>query len=321
MRISGHSVLSLLLLCGILLICHVFAGTATGAPCGSGKRPLFYYTAPQLSGYLSSSFSDRLFEKLHEPLMDIGYCITRYDSTVLYDASVRDSYIMVVAPDSGSSGYTGQADNFSSFFSTVPFIQVALIRVDSWSRWEMRKALKTPLLSLPFSRDELSTFESVLIRKIEENLRMQYICHLSIQSVPDGARIRTEDGLEGIAPVDWIVPVGKVEITAELEGFKPNRRTIRLREPGHHTYILQMSEQQFFNSPFFVSSLVLGAVSIGSFGVDQYFYNKYDKLGQTDRDEHPELFAENYNRAKLFERIAGAAAILGGISFSLSFVF
>ena len=321
MRISGHSVFPLWLLCGIFIICSVFTGTATGASCGGGKRPLFYYALPQLSSYISPSFGERLFSKLSTPLEDIGYCITRYDSTVLYDTAVQDNYIMVIAPDSGSSGYNGQSDNYSSFFTPVPFIQVALVRVDVWSKWEVRKALKTPLLSLPFSRNELSTFESVLIRKIEENLRMQYICHLRIQSVPDGANIRTGDGLEGIAPVEWIVPMGKVGITAELEGFKPNRRTIRLREPGRHTYVLQMSKQQFYNSPFFIPSLVLGGVAIGSFAAEQYYYNEYHKLDFDDREFYSERFSEYFNRAQLFERIAAAGAILGGLSFSLSFIF
>jgi hypothetical protein len=320
MRIFKRSVSAPLFLCGIILSAFILVVDADAETCGGGKRPLYFYTTPSLSDYLSPAFSDRLLEQLHEPLEDIGYCIMRFDSTVLYDMSVQDDYIMVIAPDTGSTR-DRESGEFSSYFSPAPFIHVALVRVDIWSAWEIRKALKAPLLSLPFNRSELSTFESVLIRKIEENLRKQYICHLNIQSVPEGAKIRTENGLEGVSPLEWILPMGRVGVTAELEGFKPIHRTIRLKEPGRHTYVLQMSKRQFYNSSFFISSMVLGGLSIGSYAMTQYYYNIYRQLGRTDREHNPGAFKHNFHRAQQFEQAAAISAVLGGISLGFSFIF
>lgn len=319
MRIFIRSV-SPLLLCGILLFVFIFVVDAGAKTCGGGKRPLYFYTTPSLSYYLSTAFSDRLLEQLHEPLEDIGYCIMRFDSTVLYDIDVQDDYIMVIAPDAGFNEDTASVEH-SSYLSAEPSVLVALVRVDTWSGWEIKKVLKTPLLSLPFNRSELSTFESVLIRKIEENLRKQYICHLSIQSVPEGAKIRTGNGLEGVSPLEWILPMGIVGVTAELEGFKPIHRTIRLKEPGRHTFVLQMNKRQFYNSTFFIPSLVLGGLSIGSYAVTQYYYNLYMHLGKNDRDTNPGSFKHNFDRAKMFEQAAAASAVLGGVSLGLSFLF
>jgi hypothetical protein len=193
--------------------------------------------------------------------------------------------------------------------------------VDAWSKAARKRALGAPLLTLPYRPEDLSTFTSVLVRKIIENLRIHYICHLRIQSVPEGVTIRSKSGLEGTTPLEWITPVGRLPITGELEGYEPIKKRIDLSAPGMHTYVLQMRKRQFYHSSFFIPTIVLGVSSAGCFVAERYFYNRYKRLGRADRDGNPDAFGRYFSTAKKLEYATTAGLILTGVSATLCFVF
>lgn len=326
--ISGRSISA------IFSVFAVFFSALQAAPCKAGKRPLYFFADSSCSKVLPESFLARLYTQMVEPLDQIGYCIAEYSNAVAADTTVQEEMVMwfsmvpiitektvviPLKPDS-SSDTTGSVEALVA--DTTMQMVVALLQVGAMENRERGSGAATsPLLTVTYQNDELSTFESVLIRKIIENMRDQYICHLRIESEPDGVAIRTNEGLEGITPLEWIIPVGKVKVTGELEGYDPLRRTIDLSEPGSHIYRFTMGRRRFFNSPFFVSSLALGATSAVCFGIDQFYYDKYRKLGRAERDTRPELFEEHFTMAKNFERAAGVAGALAGLSFVFSFIF
>ncbi len=309
------------------IFCIRWAGYGTARDdCGAGTRPLFFFTDSKGNGNVAPGLKGTLFRNLKKPLEEIGYCLTRFDTTILADSSVQEELVMVLSMDfsvarrSGENG-TAPADSPVALYDTSALLIVSLVRVDSWSPRQRNRALETPLLTLSYSNEDLPTFVAVLVRKIIENLRMQYICHLRIESIPGGVTIRSNTGLEGTTPLEWITPVGKLPVIGELEGYEPIRRKIDLNSPGMHTYVLEMRKRRFSTSRFFVPTLVLGSSSAVTFLLDRYFYNKYSELGKADRTDRPGEFSRNYTLAKSFERIAVGTLALSGVSLALCFVF
>ena len=323
----------------IAAIFSVIAGgfpTLQASPCKAGKRPLYFFADTTLATLLPESFEARLYDQLVTPLEEIGYCLSEYHSSVFSDTAVQDEMVMCLSmvpvisekttllpmgTDSLDSAVAVSSLN-TTIFDTTAQMEVALVRVGAMERNNGRPWEHTsPLLTVTCHPDELATFESVLIRKIIENLRDQYICHLKIESAPEGVVIRSTSGLEGVTPLEWIIPVGKLKVTGELEGYEPIRRTIDLSEPGSHMYRLEMGRKRFYHSRFFVSGLVLGASSAICYGIDRFFYNEYSQLGNEDRVSAPEQFEKKFTIAKNFERAAGVTLALAGVSLVFSFVF
>ena len=315
-----------------IFLCLLLHYSAQAEECGAGRRPLFFYVDPSADRHTPHGFTDRIFLHLKQPLEEIGYCITRFDSALIADTSAGEELVMVLSmrllisrhevtrsgePD--SDGVTAMEAALLS--DTAADAVVSLLRVDSWSPRQLRRAAENPLLSLAYNHEELTTFESVLMRKIVENLRTQYICNLRIQSIPDGATIRSNRGLEGTTPLEWIMPVGKLSITGELKGYEPIRRRIDLTTPGMHTYVIEMGKRRFYHSAFFIPSIVFGVSSAACFAVERVYYNNYMNLGREDRENNPDSFERTFNIAKNFERAAGVTLALGVTSFTLCFFF
>ena len=312
----------------------LFFSALQAAPCKAGKRPLYFFADSTCSTILPESFPERLYAQMSEPLDQIGYCLSVYSAETAADTSVQEEMVMwfsmvpivtektVVAQQVAADSAADSVVTMSPEFDTTMQMAVALLQVAAMAQHGVHYGTGTsPLLTVIYNNDELSTFESVLIRKIIENMREQYICHLRIESEPDGVTIRTRDGLEGITPLEWIIPVGKVRITGELDGYDALRRTIDLSEPGSHTYRFTMGRRRFYHSPFFVTSMVLGASSAVCYGIDRLYYDRYSKLGRAERENSPELFKKNFTIAKNFEHAAGATLALAGASLVFSFVF
>lgn len=302
--------------------------------CGSGKRPLFYYTDTLVTNAMPKGFAGRLFNMLHEPLNDVGYCLTRLTRSYLADTTLQDELIMAFSmqysvterpinrvdlPDGGSDG--SQMEEETTLYDSTSRMVVSLLRVDSWSSRELRLAQETPLLTLVYNPEELAIFESVLMRKIVENLRTQYICHLRILSDPDGVLIRSRSGLEGTTPLEWIIPVGKLSISGELKGFEPIRRRLDLNSPGMHTYVIELRKRRFYSSNLFIPTVVIGGSSAALFVASRVIYAQYERLDKVDRDVDPDLFKRKFTQAKNLERSSGVALGLAAVSFALCFVF
>ena len=254
MKRSGTSIFLIYILFSIIYPFSYYSVQAE--ECGAGKQPLFFFADTAADHYTPPGFTDRIFHQLKQPLEEIGYCITRFDTAMLADSTIREELVMVLSMRLLVSEHqvvrpvvAGDDEIHDSetvhLLDTAVFTVVSLLRVDSWSPRQLKRAAENPLLSLAYSPEELSTFESVLMRKIVENLRTQYICNLQIQSIPEGAIIRSNRGLEGMTPLEWIIPVGKLSINGELEGYEPIRRTIDLSTPGMHTYVIEMGKRRF----------------------------------------------------------------------------
>jgi len=302
--------------------------------CGVGKRPLFYYADTLVTNAMPKGFAGRLFNMLEEPLNEVGYCLTRLTRSYLADTSLQDELIMAFSmqysvtehpinqadlPD--GDGNDSQIKEETAQYDSTARMVVSLLRVDSWSSRELRLAQETPLLTLVYNPEELAIFESVLIRKIVENLRTQYICHLRILSEPDGVLIRSRGGLEGTTPLEWIIPVGKLSISGELKGFEPIRRRLDLGSPGMHTYVIELRKRRFYRSKIFIPTVVMGGSSAALFVASRVIYAQYESLDKVDRDADPDLFRRKFTQAKNLERSSGVALGLAAVSFALCFVF
>lgn len=309
--------------CSILHIAVILTLTIIyqldAAECGSGKRPLFLSIDPRLTTYMPEGFGKNLLNQLDQPLQEIGYCITRFGAAAYNDSTMQDEFVMVI-----SASFVIQNEQETAGFQnpdTSAKISVALVAVNQWKTEERRQSIQNPLLSLDYSPEEHSIFESVLIRKIIENLRMHYMCHLRIQSVPDGVLISSVNGLQGITPLEWITPLGKLPITGQLEGYEPITRKIDLSTPGTHTYVLQMQQRSFFHSPFFKPGIALCGVSALSFTLDWYFINQYRNFGENENKSNPRIFDRTYKTAELFQAIGITTLLLSGSMFTLSVIF
>ncbi len=315
----------------ILFLSAEYINSAQAVRCGAGKRSLFFVADSTFYQHTPSGFAERIFNQLKQPLEEIGYCITLFDTVFLYDSGMAEELVMVLSmipAASGSNGLLPMKSSQNEFIPDSEFLTtnslvtiVTLLQVKSWSEKQLQQAAETPLLSLAYKPDELTTFESVLTRKIVENLRMQYICHLRIQSIPENVLIRSDRGLEGRTPLEWIIPLGKIVIRGESEGYEPVHRKIDLAVPGIHTYVFEMSKRRFYHSHFFIPTLVLGASSVTCFALERYYYNKYSNLGREDRGKVPDPFERNFTIAKNFERASAVTLTLGVLTLTLCFFF
>jgi hypothetical protein len=315
--ISGRNVLFPLFLLVVVVRISVSAES-----CSPGHRPLFISVDSTATGYTPPGFFDRLELQLRQPLDEIGYCMIRFSPAVLSDSSVLEEQVMAISMRITVSAQKMVSDTDSTIVSdTAANMAVALVPISEWTPRNVRQTLENPLVSLEYHPDELATFESVLIRKIVENLRTQYICFLRITSVPDGVTIRSQSGLEGTTPLEWITPVGKLSISGELKGYEPLHRKINLTEPGNHTYILEMSKRRFYHSKLFIPTIALGVVSAGCFAADRIVYNHYSSLGRDDRGKTPDRFTQTFTIAKNLERAAAVTGTLAGVSLACCFFF
>ena len=120
-------------------------------------------------------------EQLKNPLKEIGYCLTVFSPDVLTDSSKINDLVM----------------NVSLFYPDSDSVAVLLIGLQSIELFQQKEVFENPLISLVYEPGEISTFKSVLVKKTIENLRTEYVCHLRIQSAPEGVRIRGESGWRG----------------------------------------------------------------------------------------------------------------------------
>lgn len=299
------------------------------AECGTGKRPLFFAVDPKLVEYMPNGFSAHFFEMLDVPLQEIGYCLTRYSSAIYNDSIYQDEMVMMLSIKFSTTSGSEQNDIESfpdnqpeaSFTSadTNARITISLVEVNEWKSVERAYSLANPLLSLTYEPEERTTFESVLIKKTVENLRMHYLCHLRIESIPEGVHIRSVHGLEGVTPLEWITPLGKLPVLGDLKGYEPIRRKITLRTPGNYTYVIQMQRLHLYHSRFFVPTVALGSGSAVAFLLSQASYTSYMHLGKND--QNPNKFNTAWNITRFFEITTFTCLAAAGCTFTLCFFF
>jgi hypothetical protein len=278
------------------------------AGCRAGSRTLFYAAAPQSAARLPAGFADSLWLQLREPAQELGYCLeAARDPGRLRDTARfgEDLYLEAFARDEGGSQAAA----------------VAALRVRDLARGKLPEAEARPLVSLRFSAAETAGLSSVVAKKVAENLRSQYVAVLLIRSHPEGALVRAAAGPEGATPVEWVLPLGSMQVTLSKPGYLEARRELDLSAPGQHTYELQLAKRRFYHSKFIYPTLAAAALAGTAFALEGHYYGIYQGLGAEDSKSRPAAFGENFRTAKTYERLGYTALGLAWAGLALCFAF
>jgi hypothetical protein len=278
--------------------------------CKASNRPIHFIVNTTLQKNLPSDFSQGLYQELESSLYEIGFCLQTMDSTVLNDTTKRDELIMYMTTETEVSSNIAEGEN----------LLICLERVEDWAKGNIKIALAHPLISISYQPEELSTFQTVLVKKIVENIRTQYVCHVRIQSNPSGILITSPIGLEGKTPLEWILPLGNMTIKNKTNGYEPFQKRVDLSEPGIHTYFLELKKKQFYNSKFLVPTIIFALASAACYGGERIYYSKYLNLGKEDYLS-PEKFENTYNKASMYEKVSLITLACATVSFTCTFVF
>jgi hypothetical protein len=285
------------------------AAAPTPPQCGPANQEIFYAPRIRSEGLLPPGFADSLWRYLADPVRELGYCLTPAQGTRMVADSTAHGDNLFLQATAGSEN--GGAVSMS----------IAALRVRELARGMLPEAEARPLVYLRFLPAEAAGLYSVLAKKVAENLRNQYVAVLLIRSIPPGAAVRSASGLEGATPVEWVVPLGSLDISLAKPGYLNVRRNLDLEAPGQHTYDLQLVKRRFYHSKFIYPTLAAGLISAAAFVLENHYYGVYQSLGAEDRANRPQAFAENFRNAKNYERIGYAALGAASLSLVLCFAF
>jgi hypothetical protein len=297
-----------------LLLLSFFSVLNAALPeeCGKGKKLVLYKTSEAVDSKIRAGFSDDFFDALNTPLKEIGYCPVFLEKNDFEDTLLRNTPVLFVDVTEQYS----EAESTSLVIFQIYFLPLEEIRSD----FSIPQKANL-LISLRFIPDELSTFETVAVRKTVENLRTQYVCHLRLESDPSGVQITSSIGLEGNTPLEWVIPVGDLEIEGFLKGYTALKRNLKLDSPGSHTYVLEMKARQFYSSHFMIPTIAFGLSSAVLFGLERYHYSRYLDLDRETYFNNPDKFGELFDKAKKFEYAAFTSLGLTAVSFTCTFFF
>lgn len=276
---------------------------AAGLDCKQGKEFLLLNLDDELKKRSDVAFPREIFQQLREELDQIGYCL------------IEDSPEQI--PGAKTLLFAFKESDLSE---NRPQLIVALLEKENTPE-SRSEALLKPLVSFIFDPEDLFSLQTILVKKIVENLRSQYVCHIRIQSNPDGAHIKSSSGLDAVSPVEWIQPIGKITVSATKEGYEPISKSLDLAEPGLHTFYLQLRKPQFYNSNFIYPTIAAGLSSILFYTLEQHYYGRYQKLGREEYLNSPEKFGNYFNTAKTFEYLTMSSLLVAGVSLGLSFKY
>lgn len=275
--------------------------------CGPSAQELYYSPRIRSEGLLPQGFPDSLWAHLADPIRELGYCLTpAQDARILADTSAHGDNLFLQAVAGAEAG-------------GAVSMSIAALRVRELARGKLPEAEARPLVYLRFMPSEAEGLYSVLAKKVGENLRNQYVAVLLIRSTPAGAEVRSASGLEGATPVEWVVPLGSLDVSLGKAGYLQTRRKLDLEAPGQHTYDLQLVKRRFYHSGFIYPTAAAGLISAAAFILENHYYGVYQSLGAEDRANRPQAFSENFRNAKNYEHLGYAA--LGAAAFSLVLCF
>ncbi|MBD3393558.1 MAG: hypothetical protein GF410_16200 [Chitinivibrionales bacterium] len=276
--------------------------------CPRGSHVLFYYPDRHIDQTIQQDFSNELREELKEPLAEMGYCLYQPPDIEQYrtDTSYAENLVLHTAVRAREGSR---------------LLLVALIRTGRLGGGNLETALGRPLVEVEFGDVEPGTFRAVAAKKIVENLRTSYVCHLRVESEPDSVYVATKSGLEGVTPIEWIVPLGRVDLTATREDHMPFEKRLVLDSAGYHKVYMELRPRRFYHSRFMYPTLACLVAGGAFYALERYYYDRYQSLGEDDYYNRPGEFGERFDRAKTFERLAGASLGLAAVSLTLSFWF
>jgi hypothetical protein len=275
--------------------------------CKPEARPIYFTMNRMLEQNLPQTFIMDFNKELSSALEEIRFCFKILTPEILTDTSKQDEIVMYMSSENQT------ADMFNS-------IIISILSIDDWAQGNIGTSLEHPLISISYQPEELSTFRSVLIKKIIENIRTQYVCHIRIQSSPSNINITTDLGLEGKTPLEWIIPVGNLTLKSKTDGYEPFQKKITLDEPGIHTYFLNLKKKQFYNSRFIIPAVVFLLSSAVCYYGEHHYYSHYSNYGSDEALNNPDVFEKTYNTAKKFETAKYASLALCGVSLTFSFI-
>ncbi len=275
--------------------------------CKSEARPIYFSINQTLEQNLPYNFITDFNKELGAALAEIHFCLKTLAPQILSDTTKHDDIVMYMSSENQTT------DTFNS-------IIISILTISDWAKGNIGTSLDHPLISISYQPEELSTFRSVLIKKIVENIRTQYVCHIRIQSSPSNINITTDLGLEGKTPLEWILPVGNLTLRSKTDGYEPFQKKIVLDEPGIHTYFLELKKKQFYNSRLIIPTVVFLLSSAACYYGEHYHYSRYTNYGRDDALNNPGVFEESYTTAKKFETAKYTLLALCGTSLTLSFI-
>ncbi|MFP4164911.1 MAG: hypothetical protein ACLFQB_13530 [Chitinispirillaceae bacterium] len=278
-------------------------------PCQPGKQVLVFKTSEDFNTHTTPEFTQALFEQLQKELSEIGYCLVENFSS---DTSVEAKHLFFT--------FTNIESFESEKEAASPELIVALLENEESTR-NLNEALSKPLVSFVLDPQDLVSLKAILVKKIAENLRNQYVCHIRIHASPEKVHIKSTSGLNAVTPVEWIQPLGDIHVHATKEGYEPVSRKLELSEPGLHTFYLQLEKRQFYHSNFFYTALATSVASVVFFSLENHYHESYRDLDRGDYTNTPERFGKLYRRAKTFEYLTLGSLLLTGASLGLSFKF
>jgi hypothetical protein len=299
------------LLYALLLTAVPALSNETGENCRPGSHTLYWKISPDLDSNTHQGFQQNLMQGLGTQLSEIGYCLdtlSAWEELQQSEEAPESRVLQITAglPEKDRPGV---------------LLKAAVIRARGATPERMKEGFTRPLMTLAYSAEEPQSIERVVVQKIIENLKDKFICHLLIKSKPEWINFHIDKGLNGVTPVEWVIPVGRLSISADEKGFLPFHATIELETPGEHEYLIKLKKKRFYHSKMMIP-FIAGALASGvSYYMQSYYYDQYSGLGKWDLDNKPESFSEKFGKAKTWERITAGSLIATGFFFSLSFWF
>ncbi len=272
--------------------------------CPESSRRLYYHAESSVNLQINPGFSDTLFTRLQAPLNGLGYCFTNVARNP-NDTNSQDLWLLIRSRSSG--------ENIA--------LTAAVLTEGQRRAGKVAQALAHPLTELETPRGEAALLNSVFPQKIIENLRTQYVAQVAMVTQPEGAKIQASNGLEGITPLEWVLPLGNLHVVVSHPGYLTREIDLDLSRPGEHTFSLPLISRRFYHSRFFPLAALAATTSLGAYMAQNYYYNQYHRLGLSDQQNRPEQFGEIFGKAKTWERISAGTLGLALISLGLTFRF
>jgi hypothetical protein len=295
----------------ILILTGVLHADQAQQECPPGTQPLFFYRHTVVH---SGEFVDNFIAQLRTPLSETGYCLREIESAeiVFSDSTLADRLVMVYH----------EKHFVDKHMAAQTEVTVTLLKAGAFSETALTDALRHPLAGVRFgSVGDTATAGTILVDKIIENMRTSYVVLLTIMSDPSDVRVATSTGLESTSPVEWILPLDTIGLSAHKEGYLSATTTLPLQTPGRHTFHFDLVKRRFYHSRFMIGVSAFAVSALACYGLEWYFYDRYSRLGVNDFYTDPEKFDRTFTRAKWCERLGGASLVLATISLGLSFMF
>jgi hypothetical protein len=306
-------------LCVVSMLSCVGSSEANpGRACAAGKQILWYFAEPTVDEKTYNGFTHQVFAELSAPVAALGYCLTMYEKkgTVPFSVLYRENMVMRIVCRPAREGQASREGKNRSE------LLVHLVNIKAFEKGDFETFPDRPLVSLAFAPEDIGSILVLFVKKIIENLRMEYICNLMISSEPTGVTVTAPSGLSDVTPLEWVVPVGTLDIQCNLKDYIAYKKEIIMTRPGVYNYFIQMKKRQFYHSKFFIPAIGFGVASAVCYGIENYYYlGKYETYGPDEKQRDPGIFERTFNTARTFERLAGSFLLVSCSFVGLSIWF